>query len=462
MDNWAMVPKRQTELFCEWLDGFLDYERIRKTGEFSLETMRYLVERLKRPERSFEAIHVAGSKGKGSVSVMLSRILETTGIPCGLYLSPHLTDFTERVGTARGPFTQEIYGAACDRLVPLVDSIIPGSIPGGLEPSWFELVTLFAFVTFREAGVPWAIVETGLGGRLDATNVLSPRASVITHIELEHTEYLGSTVELIAREKAGIIKKGVPVFVGRQRPSVRSVFEEAAIRAGSPAFFMDDAIEREDGVLAGGKLHVDISFRNLPGGAVFARPIRACLSLINSVQVHNAAIAAYTAKFLFPSLGEDSIEEGLSRAWLPGRFEVVSSDPLFVLDGAHTPESVMLTIRTFLSMTPGPASLLFACAADKDVDSIAVAAAGSFGRITLTRPGERKVSDVAHARKAFENAVGRDGKTELRVEEDYVRAIAGEITRAEELNEPLLVTGSFYLVAEVKRFLADRPRATGS
>lgn len=455
-----MVPKRQTELFCDWLEGFLDYERVRKSGEFSLETMRYLVERLKRPERSFDAIHVAGSKGKGSVSVMLARILETAGIPCGLYLSPHLLDFTERVGTASGPFSQEIYGAACDKLVPLVDSIIPGSIPGGLEPSWFELVTLFAFVAFREAGVPWAVVETGLGGRLDATNVLSPRACVITHIELEHTEYLGSTVELIAREKAGIIKKGVPVFVGRQPPSVRAVFEETAYGLGSPAFFMEDAIEREEGVLSSGKLRVDIGFRNVHGGATFSRPIRTELSLINSIQVRNAAIAAYTAKFLFPSLSETAIEEGLARAWLPGRFEVVRSDPLLVLDGAHTPESVMLTIRTFRSIAAGPASLLFACAADKDVDTIAIAASGSFERITLTIPGERKASDLAHAKRAFETAIAAStgGNTALRVEEDFTEAITSEISRATGLGEPLLVTGSFYLVAEVKRILADRLR----
>lgn len=451
-----MLPKRQTELFCDWLDGFLDYERIRKNGEFSLETMRYLIERLKHPERSFNSVHVAGSKGKGSISVMIARILETTGITCGLYLSPHLVDFTERVGTASGPFSQELYGATCDKLVPLVDSIIPGSIPGGLDPSWFELVTLFAFSAFREAAVPWAVVETGLGGRLDATNVLSPRACVITHIELEHTEYLGSTVELIAREKAGIIKEGVPVFIGKQRPSVRAVFEETASRLRAPSFFMEDVLEREESVLKEGKLHVDIRYRDVPGGASFSRPIHASLSLISSVQVRNAAIAAYTAKYLFPTLPESSIEEGLSRAWLPGRFEVIENDPLLVLDGAHTPESVLMTITTFLSISGDSPSLLFACAADKDVDSIAASAAGSFARITLTRPGERKMSNVAHAREAFERALAHDRETDFIVEENYAKAIAGEIDRALERREPLLVTGSFYLVAEVKRFLADR------
>jgi len=179
-----MIQRRQTDLFCEWLENYLDYERIKKKEEFSLETMQFLVNRFHHPERSFRSIHVAGSKGKGSVSMMLSCILEASGLRTGLYASPHLIDFTERITRSGSPFPDEVYGRACDIVVHLVESIIPETLPSGADPSWFELVTLLAMVTFKEAGLDWAVIETGLGGRLDATNVVEPQACGITPTEL--------------------------------------------------------------------------------------------------------------------------------------------------------------------------------------------------------------------------------------------------------------------------------------
>lgn len=454
----AMGNKRQTELFCEWLENFLDYERIRKKGEFSLETMKFLVSRLHHPEATFKSVHVAGSKGKGSVSAMISNIIAACGLPCGLYTSPHLIDFTERIGTASGPFDDRLYGNACDILVPQIDSIIPESIPGGMEPSWFELVTLFAFVVFREAGIPWAVIETGLGGRLDATNVIIPEASVLTPIELEHTEYLGSTVEDIAMEKAGIIKAGVPVFLSPQRPSVRALFEKAAREKGCPSFSMEDAVASAESSLTTSGLDIAIAFRDIPGGARFSRPILARLSMVNSIQVQNAALAAYAAKYLFPDIAEETIELGLSRAWLPGRFEIVTVEPLVVLDGAHTVRSIELTLETFLKIAKGRHHLLFACAADKDVESIAGILAPAFSHITLTRPGEKKTSDIDLAERAFRRHCGDVGGPDLFVDEDYVRSIKTCLERSQSTGIPLLVTGSFYLVAEVKKILQSPTR----
>lgn len=448
-----MIERRQTELFCDWLENYLDYEHIKKKEEFSLETMQFLVNRFKNPERSFRSIHVAGSKGKGSVSTMLAHILDAAGLRSGLYTSPHLLDFTERISTSRGSFSDAEYGKACDIVVPLVESIIPGSIPGGGDPSWFELVTLFAFVTFREAGLPWAVIETGLGGRLDATNVIIPEASVLTPVELEHTEYLGDTIEKIAGEKAGIIKPGIPVFAAPQTPAARSVFERTARTRGSPFFSLDDAVHSLRASSSERGLSVEIEYNALSGGARFSRPLKATLSLPCAIQAQNAALAAYTAKYLFPDIDEGKIEEGLSRAWLPGRFEIVRGNTPIVLDGAHTVRSVSLTLLTFAEIYPGKAHLLFACAADKDVESIAPLFAGHFERVVVTRPGNKKASDIERADAAFKNAFAGIEGIDYSVNADWERAIASSLREAESQRVPLLVIGSFYLVSEVKRIL---------
>lgn len=453
-----MGTKTQTALFCEWLDGFLDYERVKNKGDFSLESMKFLVDRLRHPERDFKSIHVAGSKGKGSVSTMLASILDAAGHPSGLYTSPHLIDFTERIGTAAGPLDERVYGKACDRIVPLVDSIIPGSIPGGAEPTWFELVTLLAFVSFAEARLPWAVIETGLGGRLDATNVILPEASVLTTIELEHTEYLGDTIAKIAGEKAGIIKAGVPAFVSAQDGEARRVFETRARELSSPVFFMDDAIRSLEATPSRAGLDMTVSFNELPGGASFSRDLRARLRLVNPIQAKNAALAAYVAKYLFPDADEATIERGLSAAWLPGRFEIVGAESGLVLDGAHTVRSISLAIDTFAKLFPGDAELLFACAADKAVDAFAEIFRGRFSRITVTRPGDRKQSDIAHAERAFHSAFPPGSAVDVAVDGDFNRAIESAIEGARQRGRPLLVIGSFYLVSEVKRILSSRNR----
>lgn len=447
-----MVKKRQSELFSEWLENYIDYERIKKKDEFSLDTMSYLVERFRHPERTFKSVHVAGSKGKGSVSAMLARILEASGHDTGLYTSPHMLDFTERVSRPSGPFPDELYGRAADIIVPLVESIIPANVPGHAEPTWFELVTLFAFVTFREAGLEWAVVETGLGGRLDATNVIVPEASIITPIELEHTEYLGSTIAAIAGEKAGIIKEGVPVFLSEQTAEARTVLEAAAEKRNAPCFSMEDAVRTLDASSSVHGLDVSFSFNRLEGGPAFARPIKTRIPMPNAIQARNAALASYTAKFLIPELDESIIEQGLSRAWLPGRFEILGGAPAVVLDGAHTVRSLTLTVRTFNEVFPGPAHVLFACAADKDVEAMAEIVMPAFDRVTLTRPGSKKTSDLERAVTAFKAWNGEKG-ARVAVDENFERAILSAVTEAKAAGVPLLITGSFYLVTEAKSLL---------
>ena len=193
--------------FLKWLDGFLNFEKAQTKNIFWLDTMRFLCARLGNPQDSIRCIHVAGSKGKGSVCAMSASIIESAGYSCGLYMSPHIVDFRERVTTPHGFFDDSIYESASKELYETVCEIPKDELPGSRRFTWFELVTAFAFLCFRNAKVDFAVYETGLGGRLDSTNVVMPLVSVLMPIELEHTEFLGGSIEKIAAEKVFLWEK---------------------------------------------------------------------------------------------------------------------------------------------------------------------------------------------------------------------------------------------------------------
>lgn len=430
----------------DWLDSYLNFEAAPKKNIFWLDTMNFLCGRFKNPHEFYKKIHVAGSKGKGSVSAMVASILESAGNKTGLYTSPHILDFSERIGTAHAPLEEAIYEKSVLELMHSIDPIIPEQLPGERTITWFELVTTFAFLCFKNANMDWAVFETGLGGRLDATNVITPNASVITPIELEHTEFLGNSLEEIAKEKAGIIKHGVPVFIAKQNETVANVFKQKAAECGSPVFFADDLLTSCKGTVHGDCTKIELD------SPLFLRPIKTCLKLMGSFQAENAGLAAVTIKTLFPCMDESVVEEGLAKATLPGRFEMAGNkDCPIIMDGAHTPKSVSLSLETFNFFVHDIKSkphLIFSCAADKKVEEIAKLFIG-FDKITLTRPGEAKESDLNRMMKAF-SAAGLEYKHNM----DYVEAIQQAVWEAQKAKTPLLVIGSFYLVAEAKKIIA--------
>ncbi len=434
----------------QWLDSYLNFERLPQKDIFWLDTMEFLCRKLGNPQDTFPSVHVAGSKGKGSTSVMIASILEAAGYTTGLYTSPHILSLAERVATAKGPLPEEVYLAATARLMEAVSSIPARDLPGQRPITWFELMTTFAFLCFREAQVDWAVFETGLGGRLDATNVIRPKISVITPIELEHTEYLGDTIEKIAAEKAGIIKEGVPVVLGLQSSEAKAVLTRRAKELQSPVISLEKVISAA-GRIVQGKMEARLE------SPLFSRPLTTKLALLGDYQLWNAAAAALTVKTILPDLPEEAVEMGLAAARLPGRFEVVEHhQQLVILDGAHTPNSVRSTLSTLkryleeCGLSAKEPHLLFACAADKDVETMAVLFSG-FGRITLTRPGGEKQSSLELVQEAFQKA----GHT-FTCYQDYQQAIIQALEEAGKEKAPLLVTGSFYLVAEVKKMLEKR------
>ncbi|MBQ8013305.1 MAG: bifunctional folylpolyglutamate synthase/dihydrofolate synthase [Treponema sp.] len=502
-----------------WIDSYLNFEKTPKKNIFWLDTMRFFCEKFCQPQDFAPCFHVAGSKGKGSVSTFIASILDEAGFKTGLYTSPHILDFIERVSSPRGPFEEEAYDRAVKEIMSGVQAISQEELPEQRLITGFELVTLFSFLLFRQAKVDWSVFEVGLGGRLDSTNIVNPKVSVITPIELEHTEFLGDTLEKIAYEKGGIIKENTPVVIARQQASVRKVFEKIALEKGAKAIFMEDAVEsldfkikniseciKNNTFLTNGstdfnntciKNHTSLENKGiLPlmsvsfSSKIFSRSVKTTLQLLGKFQAENAALAALAVKTALPTISEEIIERGLSKAKLPARFEILRNPSdskcdsqnessqmqksLIVLDGAHTVNSVTFTMETMrqvfgerksektaatfqeksspeFSESPAPFShriLLFACAADKDAKDIAPLFKNQFDEIFLTKPGDVKQSDLGKLKSAFDEAgIPYD------CNEDFEAQIKKALAEANVNKSILLVTGSFYLIAEVKKFM---------
>jgi dihydrofolate synthase/folylpolyglutamate synthase len=435
-----------TDTLYAFLLGFVNVEKGQKTV-FKLDRMRALCESLGDPQAAYRAIHVAGSKGKGSVSTMIARVLEASGRRVGLYTSPHLLRWKERISLAGNEMPEETILAAASEVLSLVDGRGPEDFPGGELPTYFELTTLIAFCAFRRAGCDRAVIETGLGGRLDSTNVVPSAASAITPIELEHTEWLGDSIELIAGEKAGIIKPGAPCYLSRQRDEAREVFARVCAERGSPLREAPELARTGDVSIGPTGTLARISFaKGSPLASRFPGGVEARTPMIGTIQAENMALALLVAGETEPALMSPDAVRGLARSFLPARFQLLGLDPPVVLDGAHTPASIGLSLESLETLFPGPKALLFACADDKKHKEMAALLAPNFDRITLTKPGAFKRGDLAALAASFGIAGAR-----FRAKENYAEAIAFAREEAASLGMPLLVAGSFYLCSEFAR-----------
>lgn len=423
----------------QYLLGFVNVEKGQKT-EFKLDRMRELSESLGSPERAYPCIHVAGSKGKGSVSIMTARILEAAGRTCGLYTSPHLLRWKERISLAGSEMDEDLILRAMEEVFPLVDGLPPEAFHGAELPTYFELTTLVSFLAFRLGACDAAVIETGLGGRLDSTNIVDSAASVITPIELEHTEWLGDSLGKIAFEKAGIIKPGKPCFLASQPAEAMEVFVATCKERGSPLFPVGEAAKVE---LLGLDLSGTEARIAIEGGGPLARPSVYRSPMVASVQAENMALAILAARVLEPGLEPETARRGLARASLPARFQILGTEPPVVLDGAHTPNSIRLCLESFDRLFPGPADLLFACAHDKHHAQMAAILEGRFREVTVTRPGLFKPSEPEAVARSFGLGEGR-----CRLIEDTAEALAHARSQAAAGGRALLVAGSFYLCSE--------------
>lgn len=400
---------------------------------------------LDHPHRSFPVVHVAGTNGKGSTSVFISSILASAGYRVGLYTSPHLVSYRERIVVDGSPIGRDELERLSHRLEPLVRAV--EAQEGDLTE--FEMGTALAFTHFREARVDVAVVEVGLGGRLDATNVVHPEVAVITPVSLDHTQVLGSTVEQVAYEKAGIMKKGAPVVVGPQVPEAEGVFTRVARELQAPLWPVGSSERAVTGV---SDVSVDwrgTCFRLTGRGKDWLRqPL--FTRLIGEHQAWNAATAATVALLLADrgwKIGPEAVARGLEQACWPGRTEVIQRHPLVIMDGAHNPGSVEALAATLRRLEcPAPVVVLYGTLAGKPVETMLGMLAPIGHHLVVTSvhgrtPGQDPYEVARVAASLWRGPVEVDPEPASALER-AMAAAGGEGT--------VLVTGSLYLVGELR------------
>ncbi|MDR1466278.1 MAG: tetrahydrofolate synthase [Treponema sp.] len=429
----------------DWISQFINFERIRADKGFCLDRMYELAEYTGHPEKAAPAIHVAGSKGKGSVSSMIASILLSAGFKTALYTSPHVLDVRERITLNGAFFDESIYVDAGNELFFITEKTSKHSTD---LPTFFELLTLFFFLCARRADCTALVVETGMGGRLDATNIVLPRTSVITLIEKEHTEYLGGTIALIAKEKSGIIKPDVPLVLAEQVPEALPVFYDAAEKAHLPPsavhYFPDEVKLKNIAVSQDGTDFTLVS-------DLFPSPLALSIPIPGAAQAKNAGLAVLAIKTTFPDISTECIRDGLRKCRPQARFERILDAPPVIVDGAHTRTSIDYCSETFTSIY-GDGVLLFGCAAGKDVLSMAKILAPRFSIIVITTPGTFKESYPEKIFEVFENI----NSEKILLIKDTLTAIDKTLALAQEKNLPVLITGSFYLAGEAVKRLSSQ------
>jgi len=405
---------------------------------------RALLGALGDPHRSFRSIHVGGTNGKGSTAAMMASMLGSRGHRVGLYTSPHLIDFTERIKVSGR-------GISFDRVVALTEKIRQASAACLSEPpTFFEATTVMAFACFAESGVDCAVIEVGLGGRFDATNVLTPLVSVITTIGLDHQEYLGTTPASIAFEKAGIIKEGVPVVAGRLAPDPLSVIRRAAAEREAVCVVLGEDFDTR------GEAPDQFSY-----GGLRRRYDSLSCPLTGRHQLDNAACALAALELAEArglAVGEEAVREGLRAVRWPGRLELVSRKPDMWLDGAHNPQAADALAAHLATLAarrgpsaPGGLILVVGMMRDKDRKGVLSRLAAVPGVSHLV------VTAAAHPRAADPRELARDCDG-LGLPVAVKPTVAEAVAHARSLAEPgdtICVTGSLLVVGEAKAMIEE-------
>ena len=408
----------------------------RTTGvwKLGLERVSALLERLGNPHRTLTVVHVGGTNGKGSVVATAEAVLRARGVRVGRYTSPHLIDFRERILVDRVPISEEVVLEFLERWMPESER---------LGATFFEITTALALDHFARSSVDVAIVEVGLGGRLDATNVVDPRAAVVTSIALDHTEWLGDSIEAIAGEKGGIFKERRPAVIGERDPAIAALLSRlAADRNAEPITFARDRGEIS-------------AVQTTQGGTSFriegTRPLLVRTPLIGAHQAANAitALAALDAAGLAAWPGGPSI--AIPNVALPGRFQ---REGRWIFDVAHNPSGAAVLAATIEAVAPRrPLVAILGVLGDKDWRGIMRALARVVDVVVLTRPPSAPETRVWNVEEAL--AFARTLPWSAVAERSFDTAI----TRADELGATVLITGSFHTVGDAMARLQVNPLA---
>jgi dihydrofolate synthase/folylpolyglutamate synthase len=391
--------------------------------KFGLDNIRALLARLGHPDRAFRSIHIAGTNGKGSVTAMVDAVLRRAGHRCARYTSPHLIDLSERfVVDGRPVDAHELRQAAENAQRAIESALADGTLPA--KPTFFEATTAMAFDIFCRARVEFAVIEVGLGGRLDSTNVIDPVVTAITSIDFDHQKYLGDTLADIAREKAGIVKRGVPVVVGDMTAEAFEVIERIARERGAE-LIRADAPGRDYGAIR--------------------------LGLRGAHQAANARVAMRvleTLERLGVTIGAEAIIDGLTNVTWPGRLDhrMVAGGGEIILDAAHNPAGAA-ALASYLRTLGGPKpTLVFAAMRDKDVAGMLKVLLPAIARVIVTRPSNPRAADP-------EELASRIRAVDSTLPVDIVTPPGAAVVEATGRSRLVVVAGSIFLLGDVMQEL---------
>jgi dihydrofolate synthase/folylpolyglutamate synthase len=432
-----------------FLSSLNDFERLRivryNAQNFDLDRMRTLLKKLGNPHDSFRSVHVAGTKGKGSTCAMIAAMLQACGYKVGLYSSPHLVDIRERICINGEMISHGDFA----RLVNAAAPIVLRSKP---TPTYFDVLTAVAFKHFAEQKIDIAVVETGMGGRLDSTNVLRPEVTAITSISKDHMAQLGGTLSAIATEKAGIFKTGVPAVTVIQDPDAEAALKRSAEKVGVQLDIT-------------GK-NVEFSYR-FEATRMLGPHNRICLTTANSRFEHlavpllgehqaiNCGLALNVIDKLKTrgiAINDSRAMEGLAKVSIPGRMEMVSTTPRVLVDGAHNAASVDALMKAIGQHIPCDSIVvIFGCCADKDVAGMLGRITGGADKVIFTKVESIRTADPNELAAQYVEQYGKMAQVAESLEDAL--AIAQRAVTKEDL---ICITGSFYLVGEAKRLFAAR------
>ena len=441
------APRSLGELLA-WLDRHINLEAIERgvagrSAEPTLTRIRALCTAMGEPQSNYPAIHVTGTNGKGSTTRITTALLRAQGLTVGTIMSPHLEQMNERISRNLEPISD---ADLLDNLAALqvLERFVAEQDPSLLPPTWFELITAAAYRYFSDIAVDAAVVEVGLGGRWDATNVIDAQVAVVTNVDLDHVEILGPTRAHIAREKAGIIKAGATAVVGETDPDIVEVFAEAAREVGAAEVWrrgIDFACDRTQ-IAYGGRV-LDIRTPGASYDGVF-------LPLFGAHQGLNATVALVAAEAFFGApLAEEVVNEAFGEVTVPGRLEVVDRKPLVVLDGAHNPAGAKVlgaAIREDFAAAEHIV-VVMGCLRGRDpgelLEAIGSARISHLVATSPDSPRAQRAEVVADAARAagYEVTTFEDVDEAIRAAKD----IAGD-------DDLVLITGSLYVVGAARAF----------
>jgi dihydrofolate synthase/folylpolyglutamate synthase len=426
----------------DFIYSFVDYETSHKPRSplnYDLRRMDELLARLGNPQLAAKTVHIAGTKGKGSTAAMVAAVLSEAGYKTGLYTSPHLIDISERMRVNGRPISRDELLGLVDRIKPEVEAVNAAAHYGCLTT--FEVLTALSFMFFADSKADFQVLEVGLGGRLDATNVVKPEVCAITTLGLDHTDVLGDTLAKIAAEKSGIIKPGVSVVSAEQEAEADAVIESFCGRNSAPLI----------------RVGQDITYRSLSSKKGFQSieikgrlgSYRIELPLLGGFQRENAAVAVGILEVLMEKgygVTPQSIADGLKQVRWPGRFQVIRTRPDIVIDGAHNPQSahqLSIALCDYLKDRPqGRKTLVIGMSSDKDIGKVAAELAPLFSQVIVTRSRHPRALDAEKLSAYFS---GYD--CEVRKTASVAEAMNKATALAQE-NDLICATGSLFIVGE--------------